>query len=121
MSWFRSSEKPQDVSSNPTTGDYKPMQRSERKACWEARDSYFACLDKNSILDALAEKDAAAKKCGSQSQRFETDCASSWITYFKQKRVADFDKEQRLRKLEAEGAVPMRAGGVEEKPVWKFW
>ena len=35
--------------------------------------------------------------------------------------MADYDKEQRLKKLEAKGAVPMRPGGVEEKPVWKFW
>lgn len=41
------------------------------------------------------------------------------VTYFKQKRVADFNKAQQLRKLEAEGAVPMAQAN--EQPKWKFW
>lgn len=41
------------------------------------------------------------------------------VTYFKQKRVADFNKNQQLKKLEAEGAVPMSQAN--EKSKWKPW
>ena len=67
---------------DPTTSkddSYKPLSREERRACWEARDKYFTCLDKHKILDALKEKDAAASKCGTQTQKFEQDCARSWV------------------------------------------
>lgn len=41
------------------------------------------------------------------------------IHYFKQKRVAEWEKEQKIKKLEAEGAVP--ASSVTQKPAWKVW
>jgi len=42
------------------------------------------------------------------------------ILYFKQKRVADANREAQLAKLAAQGAVPVeQAQG--ERPVWKFW
>lgn len=45
------------------------------------------------------------------------DCIQ--IKYFKQKRVAEWEKEQKIKKLEAEGAVP--ASSVQDKPIWKVW
>ena len=41
------------------------------------------------------------------------------VKYFKQKRVADYNKEQQLLKLEKEGAVPV--GTATEKSSWKPW
>ncbi|PSR75829.1 cytochrome oxidase c subunit VIb-domain-containing protein, partial [Coniella lustricola] len=78
--------------------------RTERKRCWEARDQYFACLDRNNILDALKDEKATAKVCGAESVVFERDCAREWVSYFKKWRVADHNKKQRLRQLEAQGA-----------------
>lgn len=54
--------------------------RTERKKCWEARDGYFACLDKNGILDALKDENAAAKACGGENVVFERDCAREWVS-----------------------------------------
>ncbi|KAL2278995.1 hypothetical protein FJTKL_13985 [Diaporthe vaccinii] len=54
--------------------------RTERKRCWESRDAYFACLDRNNILDAIKDDKAAAKQCGGQSTAFERDCASEWVS-----------------------------------------
>jgi cytochrome c oxidase assembly factor 6 len=54
--------------------------RSERQRCWEARDSYFACLDANNIMDALKDDKQAAKACGKQSAQFEKDCATQWVS-----------------------------------------
>lgn len=78
MGLFSSSPAPpvQKISSDGT-----PIapDRSERAKCWEARDAYFACLDKNSIVDSIIEKDKAGKACASEGRGFETNCASSWV------------------------------------------
>lgn len=54
--------------------------RTERRRCWEARDAYFACLDKNGILDAIKDEKPAAKACGIESAGFEKDCAREWVS-----------------------------------------
>ena len=54
--------------------------RAERQRCWEARDGYFACLDKNDILDALKEDKKAAKECKVESAKFEENCAEKWVS-----------------------------------------
>ncbi|EPS44723.1 hypothetical protein H072_1281 [Dactylellina haptotyla CBS 200.50] len=77
--------------------------RTERQKCWESRDLFFACLDKNDILDSIKESDAASKKCGAQLKGFEKDCASSWVEYFKKRRVQEFKKAQLLEQMEKEG------------------
>lgn len=83
MGWFSSSP-PSSASPNapePVAQDsmYKPLKRNERKACWDARDKYFACLDRNNILDAIKDEEAASKSCSTASSAFEADCASSWV------------------------------------------
>ncbi|RDL38910.1 uncharacterized protein BP5553_03250 [Venustampulla echinocandica] len=79
--------------------------RTQRARCWEARDAYFSCLDKNGILDSIAEKDKAEKGCKKESTQFETNCASSWVTYFKKRRVMEHQRNQTLEKLKAQGAT----------------
>ncbi|KAM4694702.1 cytochrome c oxidase assembly factor 6 homolog [Discoglossus pictus] len=49
----------------------------ERKACWEARDHYWKCLDEN--------KDDASK-CGEFKQCFHSQCPRQWIKYFDKRR-----------------------------------
>lgn len=53
--------------------------RTERRRCWEARDAYFACLDKNNILDAIKEDKKAAAACSAEATVFERDCAKEWV------------------------------------------
>lgn len=82
--------------------------RTQRAKCWEARDAYFSCLDKNSIIDSLgADKAKADKACSSEGRGFEGNCASSWVTYFKKRRVMEWQRERTLEKLREEGAVKM--------------
>jgi cytochrome c oxidase assembly factor 6 len=118
------------------TGARAPS-RSERQKCWEARDLYFSCLDRNDIVDAVANDKQARRACGSDSAAFERDCATEWVSpflspttlfsslmirwptnavltmiclqvkYFKQWRVADHQKKQRLAELQKQGAVQM--------------
>ncbi|KAK1499523.1 hypothetical protein CCUS01_00248 [Colletotrichum cuscutae] len=88
------------------TGAVAP-DRSERRKCWEARDAYFGCLDRNVIVDALKDDAKARKACPVENQVFERDCAAAWVKYFKQWRVADLQKKQRIAQLEAENAIKM--------------
>lgn len=53
--------------------------RTERKRCWEARDGYFACLDRNNILDPLRHEKQANAACSVESTAFEKDCATEWV------------------------------------------
>ncbi|EPE05159.1 oxidoreductase-like protein [Ophiostoma piceae UAMH 11346] len=103
-------------SSGPTSDDEKRAEavrngaavptRAERKKCWDSRDIYFGCLDKHKIIDVTkAENEAAAKKaCGAENALIERDCAAQWVAHFKKYRVANYQKEQRLAALRAQGA-----------------
>ncbi|KAG6005371.1 hypothetical protein E4U21_000222 [Claviceps maximensis] len=88
------------------SGDAIPN-RQERALCWASRDAYFACLDRNSILDANKNAAAAKRACPGESDAFERDCAAAWVKYFKQWRVADIQKKQRLDELRKQGAQEM--------------
>jgi len=68
------------------------------------------CLDRNNILDSIKDKDAAEKLCGSEGKVFEGNCASSWVQYFKKRRVVEYQKNQTLQKLKAEGAQELAPG-----------
>lgn len=61
------------------TGAVAPS-RTERKKCWESRDLYFGCLDRNNILDAIKDEKAAAKSCAGEGVAFEKDCATEWVS-----------------------------------------
>ncbi|KAF2399823.1 hypothetical protein EJ06DRAFT_530605 [Trichodelitschia bisporula] len=90
------------TASSSDTGLYEAPGRTSRVKCWDARDTYFQCLDRNNILDALKHEEDAARLCGKESQAFEGNCALSWVKYFKQRRVAEYEKEQLLKKQAAE-------------------
>ncbi|KAE9983150.1 hypothetical protein BLS_004535 [Venturia inaequalis] len=108
MAWlpaWGSTSKPEGASSTSETAgseEYRPPGRQTRAKCWDSRDVFNECLNRNNILDAIKDKDAADKACGKESDLFEKNCASSWVTYFKQRRVAEYEKEQMLKKQEAQ-------------------
>ena len=60
-------------------GGYIAPDRSSRTQCWEARDAFFSCLDKNGILDSVKEDDKAKQFCAPELKQFEKDCAMSWV------------------------------------------
>ncbi|CAI4035715.1 hypothetical protein SMKI_13G3660 [Saccharomyces mikatae IFO 1815] len=81
-----------------------PNTRSQRKLCWESRDGFFQCLDKANILDAMDPKNSKSvnAQCKVENEKFEENCAHSWIKYFKEKRVIDFKREEAIKKIEQE-------------------
>lgn len=86
--------------------DKLPNTRSQRKQCWDSRDEFFGCLDKIGVVNVLDPQNSrsVSKSCGNQEQSFEKNCASSWVKYFKEKRLVDFQKRQFLEKVEKENA-----------------
>ncbi|KAI5787703.1 cytochrome oxidase c subunit VIb-domain-containing protein [Peziza echinospora] len=81
--------------------------RTSRASCWAARDDFFACLTQNNIIDPIKEAKPATEKCGVQEQAFERECVSSWVEYFKKRRVMEVKKEAMVRELEKQGAQRM--------------
>ena len=61
----------------------------KRKACYEARDAYFAC------------KETGTKDCEELLKVFEEACPSAWVRYFGKKKIYDAYKER----LAKDGAV----------------
>lgn len=82
MGWFSSSEKTPSVDAPKPSNDggFIAPDRNQRAHCWEARDVYFACLDRNNILDSVKEANKAATLCGKENVGFEKNCASSWVS-----------------------------------------
>ncbi|KAL6942181.1 hypothetical protein ACO0QE_003347 [Hanseniaspora vineae] len=80
--------------------------RSSRKLCWEKRDIYFACLDKNQILDSLdpAQQGKIKSVCKKEQQEFDYNCATSWIQYFQEKRLTEFKRTKMFEEMKENGA-----------------
>ncbi|KAJ3753142.1 cytochrome oxidase c subunit VIb-domain-containing protein [Lentinula raphanica] len=74
--------------------DPNALTREDRKKCWEARDSYFSCLDNAGVLKPGDETKAGA--CSSENKAYEQNCAKSWIEYFNQRRVIAEAQRDRL-------------------------
>lgn len=60
-------------------GGYEAPNRNARAHCWQARDAFFDCLERNGIEDSIKDADQAQKLCGEEGKGFERDCASSWV------------------------------------------
>ncbi|AQZ17837.1 YMR244C-A [Zygosaccharomyces parabailii] len=88
------------------TADKLPNNRSQRKQCWGSRDEFFSCLDSIGVVNSLDPTNAKriASQCSQQENDFEKNCATSWVKYFKEKRLVDHRKEQFLKKAEDENA-----------------
>lgn len=63
-------------------GAFEAPNRDRRAHCWQARDAFFACLEKHQIVDSIKEKDAAEKGCGEEGRGLERECASSWVSWW---------------------------------------
>ncbi|KAH7138344.1 cytochrome oxidase c subunit VIb-domain-containing protein [Dendryphion nanum] len=106
MGWSLWGSSEADGVKKTSGGAFETPSRTNRAKCYEARDAFFECLDRNSILDSINTKNnqAKAKKaCGQEDLVFEKNCAHSWVEYFKKQRVVNWQKEQTIKKIEREG------------------
>ncbi|GEM07585.1 cytochromec oxidase, subunit VIb [Rhodotorula toruloides] len=69
MGWFSSSLSPDSASTSGSAPD-----RSQRSQCWESRDAYFACLDKNGVQVPGQEGEG----CKTENDMYKGKCAGSW-------------------------------------------
>lgn len=53
--------------------------RSSRARCWEGRDMFFSCLDRNDILDGIKDDKEARRKCAKEVAEFEAACSQTWV------------------------------------------
>ncbi|KAG9247485.1 cytochrome oxidase c subunit VIb-domain-containing protein [Calycina marina] len=104
MGWFGSSQETLPTPKISADGAPIAPDRSQRARCWEHRDAYFSCLERNDIIDSIKERDKAAKECSAEGKGFEANCASSWVEYFKKRRVVEYKRDETLKRLQAEGA-----------------
>ncbi|GAB7343591.1 hypothetical protein MBLNU457_1593t1 [Dothideomycetes sp. NU457] len=107
MGWFSSStpESSGPAPGKPTKdGGYNAPDRSERALCWEGRDNFFKCLDRNGIVDAIKQDEKARAACPKELKQFEGACVESWVKYFKQRRVMEHQRDATIKRLESENA-----------------
>ncbi|KAI0509553.1 oxidoreductase-like protein [Xylaria bambusicola] len=92
--------------------------RTERKQCWDARDTFYRCLDKHDVIDSLTGegKKTADKHCANEDKAFHDNCATAWVTYFKKYRVADYQKKMTFERLQKEGANKVGMQGSADLP-----
>ncbi len=79
MGWFSSSPKEAPTPEPSKDGGYIAPDRSAREICYEGRDAFFRCLDRNDIIDSVKEDDKAKKMCLPEMLAFEKGCAESWV------------------------------------------
>ncbi|KAI9037640.1 cytochrome c oxidase subunit 6B family protein [Aspergillus affinis] len=82
--------------------------RSSRKRCWEGRDLFFTCLDDNNIIDAIKDDKEARRKCGKEIAEFETACSQTWVKYFKEKRVMEYNRDKTIERIKQEDAAKVQ-------------
>lgn len=83
LDWITGSGPSQPTSTAPrsTDGGYVAPDRSKREVCYESRDLFFKCLDRNNILDAVKEDEKSRQVCPTEVTAYERDCARSWVSY----------------------------------------
>jgi cytochrome c oxidase assembly factor 6 len=80
MGWFSfGSSGPQ--SEKAADGGRIAPDRSSREQCYNGRDLFFSCLDRNDIIDAIKNDGEARKKCAKEIAEFESACSKTWVRF----------------------------------------
>ena len=78
--WLTGSSTPEQPAAPKTRdGGRVAPDRNSRELCYESRDIFFECLDKNNVLDAIREDEKARTSCPQEVADYERDCARSWV------------------------------------------
>lgn len=72
--------------------------KEERTRCWDSRDRYWECLDKNGEKDAVK-----GGPCGQLRDIFEKSCTPQWAKHFDKRR----SYLQFKHRIETEGYEPL--------------
>ncbi|SCV74413.1 BQ2448_6845 [Microbotryum intermedium] len=100
---FSSSSSSSTPSSAPAAGSPGSIpDRSARQACWDHRDAYFGCLEKNNIIVPGSERESGL--CQAEREGYEGRCAQSWVDYFNKRRVLQLRQDR----MNAQSAQQMK-------------
>jgi len=82
MGWWPFSSSPSGPNNLPRSSDGGRIapDRSSREQCYEARDVFFACLDRHDILDATKHDREARRNCAKEIAEFEAACSRTWVS-----------------------------------------
>ncbi|KAJ5723193.1 Cytochrome c oxidase assembly factor 6 [Penicillium malachiteum] len=97
-----------DDSKKASDGGRIAPDRTSRARCWEGRDLFFACLDRNNVLDGIKDDKEARRKCSKEVAEFEAACSSTWVKYFKEKRVMEYNRDKTIERIKKEDAEKMK-------------
>ncbi|KAL5364026.1 cytochrome oxidase c subunit VIb-domain-containing protein [Aspergillus floccosus] len=104
MGWFSWSSD----SNQASDGGRIAPDRTSRQRCWEGRDLFFSCLDDNNIIDAIKEDKVARRKCAKEIAEFENACSKTWVKYFKEKRVMEYNRDKTIERIKKEDAAKVQ-------------
>ncbi|KAJ5760406.1 Cytochrome c oxidase assembly factor 6 [Penicillium odoratum] len=107
MGWIPWSSGSGDSSKASDGGRIAP-DRTSRARCWEGRDAFFSCLDRNDILDGIKDDKEARRKCAKEVLEFEAACSQTWVKYFKEKRVMEYNRDKTIERIKKEDAEKMK-------------
>ncbi|KAJ6152464.1 hypothetical protein N7497_006783 [Penicillium chrysogenum] len=62
----------------------------------------------NDILDGIKDDKKARQKCASEVAEFEAACSQSWVKYFKEKRVMEFNRDKTIERIQKEDAAKVK-------------
>ncbi|KAL4748083.1 hypothetical protein BDW72DRAFT_181274 [Aspergillus terricola var. indicus] len=105
MGWFSWSSSDSNKASD---GGRIAPDRTSRQRCWIGRDQFFACLDDNDIIDSIKGDKEARKKCAKEIAEFEAACSSTWVKYFKEKRVMEYNRDKTIERIKKEDAATVQ-------------
>ncbi|KAJ5943949.1 hypothetical protein N7516_004117 [Penicillium verrucosum] len=62
----------------------------------------------NDILDGIKDDKKARQKCAKEVAEFEAACSQSWVKYFKEKRVMEFNRDKTIERIQKEDAAKVK-------------
>ncbi|XP_055387976.1 cytochrome c oxidase assembly factor 6 homolog [Condylostylus longicornis] len=68
--------------------------KEERQKCWDNRDAYWACLDKNAPDHSSTSGEKIPDACAKLRKLFENSCPKQWVKHFDRKRNYELFKER---------------------------
>ncbi|XP_055694496.1 cytochrome c oxidase assembly factor 6 homolog [Lutzomyia longipalpis] len=68
--------------------------KEERTQCWNNKDRYWECLDKNAPTHSTTGGDAEPKACLELRKAFEKSCPGQWVKHFDRKRSYELFKRR---------------------------
>lgn len=68
--------------------------KEKRQSCWDARDGYWLCLDKNAPEFSTTSGEEQPPACAQLRKLFVDSCPAQWTKHFDRKRTYEQFKEK---------------------------